>query len=231
MKSIPRLMRGTKAIEAAAPGKRAANKADKLRRITSAARELFVENGYDGTTMRDIAARAKVGFGTIFDYASNKRDLLFLIFNPELEQALDQSLAAAATEKNFIDKLMALFSGYYALYAREKEISRLVLRELTFFSTGSEAKKFIVHRARFLKSVNKTVREAMAAGVLRAGEPELVGRIIFALFAWEVRRWLADEAPSVARGLTDLRQLLAVQIAGFEPNSDQPVRAKRQRGS
>ena len=114
-------------------GRRAANKADKLRRITQATRELFVEKGFDGTTMRDIAARAGVGFGTLFDYAASKRDFLFLLFNPELETVLDESAAAAATEPLFIDKMMAFFGGYYALYARDRAIARAVLRELTFF--------------------------------------------------------------------------------------------------
>jgi len=200
-------------------GRRAANKADKLRRITSAARELFLEKGFDGTTMRDISARGGVGFGTLFDYATNKRDLLFLIFNPELQQVLDDSVAAAAQEKVLLDQLMALFSGYYALYARERAMSRAVLRELNFFSEGSEAQKFIDHRSRFMGAVTRLVEQAVAAGRLRPAEPELIGRIIFALFAWEVRRWLAQDAVSVARGLADLRRLLELQIAGFEPVS------------
>ena len=196
-------------------GRRAANKADKLRRITVAARDLFIEKGFDGTTMRDIAARAGVGFGTLFDYSSNKRDFLFLLFNPELESVLDESAAAATTEPLFLDKMMAFFGGYYALYARDRAIARAVLRELTFFSEGGEAQKFLGHRARFLALIVDQVKVAMANGELRPGEPEPVARIIFAIYAWEVRRWLAAEAPSVARGLSDLRELLALQITGF----------------
>ena len=197
------------------PGRREANKADKLGRITSATRELFRLKGFDGTTMRDISGRAGVGFGTLFDYASNKRDLLFLIFNPELEAMLDASSAAAQSEVLLIDQLMALFSGYYALYARDKSMARAALRELTFFSEGVEAQKFVAHRQRFLEDVTARVAAAMAAGELRADDPALVGRIIFALFAWEVRRWLAQEASSIARGLDELRQLLALLLTGF----------------
>ena len=196
-------------------GRRAANKADKLRRITLAARALFVEKGFDGTTMRDIAARAGVGFGTLFDYAASKRDFLFLLFNPELERILDESAPAADGEPLFIDKLMAYFSGYYALYARDRAISRAVLRELTFFHEGGEAEKFLQHRKRFLDLVIAEVITAMERGELRQGQPEPVARVIFAIYAWEIRRWLAADASSVARGLSDLRELLALQIRGF----------------
>lgn len=203
------------AANAKPSGRRAANKADKFRRITTAARELFVERGFDGTTMRDIAGRAGVGFGTLFDYSSNKRDFLFLLFNPELETVLDESAAAARAEPLFLDQVMAFFGGYYALYARDRAIARAVLRELTFFSEGVEAVKFIDHRARFLRLVIEQVKAAMDSGQLRDGDPEPVGRIIFAIYAWEVRRWLSAEAPSVARGLSDLRELLVLQIKGF----------------
>ena len=153
------------AASAKPSGRRAANKADKFRRITAAARELFTERGFDGTTMRDIAARAGVGFGTLFDYSSNKRDFLFLLFNPELETVLDESAAAARAEPLFLDKVMAFFGGYYALYARDRAIARAVLRELTFFSEGVEAVKFIDHRARFLGLVIEQVKAAMDSGV------------------------------------------------------------------
>jgi AcrR family transcriptional regulator len=63
------------------------NKLDKLRRIKAAARELFREQGYDNATTREIARRADVGLGTLFSYASDKRDLLFLIYN-DMQEAL-----------------------------------------------------------------------------------------------------------------------------------------------
>lgn len=214
-------------VEIAKPGKRAENKADKLRRITAAAHALFVEKGFDGTTMRDIAARAGVGFGTLFDYASNKRDLLFLLVNPELEQVLDDAIVSADAEAEFIDKLMAMFGGYYTYYAREKNISRIILRELTFFTEGVEALKFVDHRARFMEKVNALTRAAMADGQITQAPEELVGRIIFGLYAWEVRRWLATPVPSVARGLADLREMLELQLSGLKPLSRSDGRRAR----
>ena len=67
------------------PGLRERNKIEKLQRITAAARDLFIEKGFDETTTREIAQRAHVGLGTLFLYATDKRDLLFLICTEELE--------------------------------------------------------------------------------------------------------------------------------------------------
>ncbi|HEU0045407.1 TetR/AcrR family transcriptional regulator [Sphingomonas sp.] len=199
----------------AKPGRRAQNKADKLRRITDAAHRLFVEKGFDGTTMRDIATGAGVGFGTLFDYAANKRDLLFLTFNPKLESVLDAGLRAVNMETNVVDRLMALFSGYYALYGRERDMSRAVLRELNFFSEGAEAQKFLGHRDLFIAAVQEQFAHGIETGELRAIPVDVAGRAVFALYAWEVRRWLAADHPSLARGLLDLRTLLDTVIEGF----------------
>ena len=70
------------------------NKLDKLRRIKAAARELFLEQGYDNATTREIARRAEVGLGTLFSYASDKRDLLFLIYN-DMQEALTRTAFSA----------------------------------------------------------------------------------------------------------------------------------------
>src|SRR5579863_312497 len=97
---------------AGAIGLRAKNKAAKLQRIRKAARALFVKRGYDDTTMRDIAKRANVGFGTLFTYASDKRDLLFLIFNDELDNVVESAFARASREKSFVEQLLAYFGGF-----------------------------------------------------------------------------------------------------------------------
>ncbi len=46
---------------------------------------MFIAKGFDDTTTREIAQRASVGIGTLFIYADNKRDLLFLVANDELQ--------------------------------------------------------------------------------------------------------------------------------------------------
>ena len=53
--------------------------------LADAAAELFLENGYAGTTVDDIARRAGVSRGTFFNYFEAKSDLFWL--------DLDQSLA------------------------------------------------------------------------------------------------------------------------------------------
>lgn len=53
-----------------------ADDGDKRSAILAAALELFVERGYYGTAVPNVAARAKVAAGTIYRYFRNKEDLV-----------------------------------------------------------------------------------------------------------------------------------------------------------
>ena len=201
-------------------GRRAANKGDKLRRIRAAARELFIEKGYEGATMRDIAARSGVGFGTLFDYATNKRDLLFLIFNPELVATLEASYERARAEASYLDQAMKLFEGFYRLYYSEPSLARDLLRELNFYRTGTEAMKFMAQRTDFLDALETLTAAAQARGELISGVPtQSITRILFAVFAWEVRRWVGSDPLDMDEGLTELRNLIGLQVRGLSKPS------------
>jgi AcrR family transcriptional regulator len=59
-------------------------------RIIEAARELFLERGYDGVSVGDIAERAEVGRTTFFRYFGDKQEVVF-----GQEQDLLDTVAAA----------------------------------------------------------------------------------------------------------------------------------------
>ena len=71
------------------------NKADKQQRIQEAARYLFSTQGFDATSTREIAERARVGLATLFLYAADKRDLLFLAGNDDLERGPSAACSSA----------------------------------------------------------------------------------------------------------------------------------------
>jgi AcrR family transcriptional regulator len=67
--------------------------ASSRRTLEEAAAELFLEQGYDRTTVDDIARRAGVGRATFFNYFASKPDLLWL----DVDEALDRLADALAS--------------------------------------------------------------------------------------------------------------------------------------
>src|ERR1700692_4090483 len=94
-------------------GLREQNKVEKSQRIRTAARQLFSKHGYETATLRQIAKRAHVGLGTLFNYAQDKRDLVFLIFNEELAAVTDEALRATETQERLLGKLIGLCQPHY----------------------------------------------------------------------------------------------------------------------
>lgn len=197
-------------------GRREANKRDKLRRIKAAARALFLEKGYDEATMREIARRADVGLGTLFMYASNKRDLLFLIYNDEQERLTGAAFAAPPPGRSFRDRVVAGFAPYYRFFAEEPVFMRYVLRELTFYSDGKQAGRFNDGREAIVDEIAALLRAARDDGELasRAGD-RAVAQLVFGIFQAEVRRWLMDSRPDPDTGLRRLRRTLGILVEGL----------------
>jgi len=201
-------------------GLRERNKAEKLQRIRKAARALFAKRGYDDTTMRDIAKRAEVGFGTLFTYASDKRDLLFLIFNDELDTVVDSAFARATSEKAFVERLLAYFGAFYRFFAPQPELSRVVLREMTFYLTGRQAEQFQASCARMVQHLASFVGDARASRQVEPDEDSpIIAQALLSTFASELRRWIAADDPVLAEGLAKLRRMLLLQIAGLAPRT------------
>src|SRR4051794_22644077 len=180
------------------PGKRQLNKAEKLRRIKDAARGLFLSQGFDDATTRAIADRADVALGTLFTYASNKRDLLFLVGNDMLEEmariAAEKIRPHLSVVRNLIDALRPL----YAFFGTQPKLSRLILRELVFYDSGVQAKRAIATRMAMISVVTEIIQHAIDKGEITShADTEHTAWIIFSIYQAEVRFWLRDDKPNV----------------------------------
>src|SRR5689334_19942174 len=122
-------------------------------RIRAAAAELFTRHGYGAATMRQIAARAHVGLGTLFNYAEDKRDLVFLTVNEELNAITDGALPAPRPGQPLASQLAAVFAVHYRWLAAQPALARILLQELTFYSSGKQAATFHSIRKRLIGGV------------------------------------------------------------------------------
>jgi AcrR family transcriptional regulator len=206
-------LKSRKSIE---PGLRELNKLEKRQRIRAAVRALFSRHGYETATLRQIAQRAHVGLGTLFNYAQDKQDLVFLVFNEELAEVTTEALNAALTRRRLLDQLLALSRQHYKFFAKNPALSRILLKELTFYSDGKQAAEFQRIRGRLLAGIEEVVRAAQRERQIRSDEDAaLIARHIFLVFAGALRWWIAGRRPDPAKGLANLKRLLELQIGGL----------------
>ncbi len=201
-------------------GLRERNKLDKLRRIKEAASELFVRKGFDDTTTREIAVRAGVGLGTVFVYAATKRDLLFLLVNDDLHEVAEKAAASVDPDQPMLDNLLQVFGGHYRYFKRQPALSRLALREMSFYAIGPEAQKFLKTRERLIAVIGEIVDAAIVRQEIAPREEStLIASVIFAIYQTELRHWLSSDDLNVARGLDHLRRRLLLLMNGLSPRA------------
>ena len=197
-------------------GLRERKKLETRDRIRAAAAELFTRHGYGAATMRQIAARAHVGLGTLFNYAGDKRDLVFLIFNEELNAITDVALAAPRPAQPLAAQLLAVFAVHYRWLAAKPALARILLQELTFYSSGKQAATFHSIRKRLIDGVEALVRGARERGeVLTKEKPALIARHIFFTYSASLRWWIAAPHPDPEAGIRELKRLLVLQVQGL----------------
>jgi AcrR family transcriptional regulator len=166
--------------------------------------------------MRQIAQRAHVGLGTLFNYAEDKRDLVFLIFNEELNAVTDVALAAPRAGQPLAEQLIAVFREHFRWLAGKPALARILLQELTFYSSGKQAATFHSIRKRLMDGVEALVAAAQKAGqVHRREKPGVIARHIFFVYSASLRWWIAAPKPDPEKGVADLRRLLTLQFDGL----------------
>jgi AcrR family transcriptional regulator len=73
--------------------------AEKRREIVDAARALFLDVGYESTSMSAIASAAGVASNTIYWYFKDKDELLVAVLDAELERGMAKFLRGPATDR------------------------------------------------------------------------------------------------------------------------------------
>ena len=102
--------------------------------ILSAGRDLFLSNGYQGTSVDQIAASAEVSKQTVYKHFGDKRELLLNIVNEALTDAVAPFLdriGALAQAADLEAELTALAADYLRAVLQESvvQLRRLVVGE------------------------------------------------------------------------------------------------------
>ena len=209
-------------------GLRERHKFDKLERISNAAHRLFSREGYEGTTLREIAKEAEVALGTLALYARDKRDLILMLFNKVIPPLLDQGRKNAKLATSLPDSMIAFFEPFYVAYANNPTLYRIVLSQIYSGTSSVHGNENNLIRKGLIDDLADLIRRAVTAGECSTGtDPTLQAKSFYFLYFAAVRAWLADESPVVKVGTAELRALFEHHIAGLPPPSRKSSKARR----
>jgi AcrR family transcriptional regulator len=195
--------------------RREQQKAETKALILDAARRLFEERGFDGTTMRELAAEAGVGLGTIFAHFPDKGALLMAALLDDLaetDRRIVETLPAAAPIRDQILHVAAAGIGYWC---RRPELSSTLLRQMWFVS-GPWADRRRDETDRFIEFVSELLEAARERGELR-GDVDLreTAEAMYSFYLGRIVRAVGDEGLDAEALLRDMAGFVDQLLEGI----------------
>ena len=198
-----------------AAGRRARNKETTKSRIVAAALALFRGKGFDATTTKAIALKARVAEGTVFNYFPTKEDIALHFLEQEVEHAMaavrdNKRLGKAPIE----EKLFALVQTQLEFLApHERFIGAAFVQalhpgsKLGLFSPSAQELQF-----RYLAFVQELVDEAVRRGELSAAS-WWTPHVFWVYYLGILLYWLHDQSPGKQQTLAFLDRSLKIGVA------------------
>ncbi len=134
--------------------------------ILQAAAELFLEQGYEGFSLRKLAERLGYSATNLYHYFTNKDDLLFTLVDDAFLQFAEQLAAASESTQDPLQRLQAIaiaylhfgltYPAYYQLMFMQHSTFLLEYRQ------GTHEPRIAAFRI-----LKQTVQQAIDAGVVR----------------------------------------------------------------
>jgi AcrR family transcriptional regulator len=101
--------------------------------IVRAGFDLFYEHGYEGTTLRQLAAEVGIQQGSLYNHILSKQDLLAYLCRQHMEAlltALDSALAGVTDPAEQLRTFVAFHVGYHVERKREVFVVNSEIRSL-----------------------------------------------------------------------------------------------------
>ena len=199
----------------APPRRRADQKEATRARIVAAALALFRTRGFDATTTKAIARKARVAEGTVFNYFPTKEDIALFFLAQEVELAIDAVQKNTRLRKAPIEeKLFTLVQTQLEFLApHERFIGSAFVHalkpgsKLGVFSPAAQALQF-----KYLAFVQELVDEAIRRGELKAAG-WWTPQVFWIYYLGVLLYWLHDPSPGKQQTLAFLDRSLKIGIA------------------
>jgi AcrR family transcriptional regulator len=197
---------------------------DRREQILAAATDLFARQGFQGTTTREIAHRARVNEAIIFRHFPSKEDLYWAVIDHKCEQGGTPEIVAEYTSKGL--PLAEVFAGIAGALMRLRQRDPGLLRLMLFCALEQHElsrRLFRTHMADFYNSLAQYIRKEIRAGRLRDVDPLMAARGFWGMISYHFMvQELFVAKPSAGSNVEEeIRVLVDVWLRGMMRQSEQ----------
>ncbi|GAB4283110.1 MAG: TetR/AcrR family transcriptional regulator [Deferrisomatales bacterium] len=183
------------------------------RQIVDAAVHLFFEVGYEGASLRDLAARVGINKATIYHYFESKEEILFHIVREVGQELLRGVREAASRPGSPLDRLEAMIRfqiGY--MEGHVEQVKVLVEEKKSLRADLQKTSK--ATESEILRLYKEVLNQCEAGGQVRPVHLTTAAFGILGQINW-LYHWYRPEGPLPIRELAD--QVVALLFRGLLP--------------
>lgn len=161
--------------------------------ILKAAASVFSEKGYASSTIHDIAVKADIGDGTIYNYFPGKREILLTIAGKQSE-AINQLFVSTERVETPGD-LVRIVQKSYDIMLEQSSYTRIMISEALI--DDEFLNRYVLERLRNVILFTRAfIEERIKSHDLRPVDPDLAARAFVAAFGGLILPALRGVAPS-----------------------------------
>jgi TetR/AcrR family transcriptional regulator, cholesterol catabolism regulator len=154
----------------------------KRKEIFDASVHLFLEKGFNETSMREIARAAGVGKSTLYDYFKSKDEIMVSYFENEIQIITDNAQKIIKQDLGVTEKLRKIMHMHLEYLVDNKNFYLKLTVASQTLSLGSQ-QKIQAKRYAYQDMLRALVEEGMGTGEFRTVNSLFAARSIFTLLS------------------------------------------------
>lgn len=159
---------------------RSSPRADPHERILDEAARLFIQQGYQGVSMRAIAEAVGVSKAGLYYHFEDKEALFLGVLLSNIE-ALERLVAEVHDVGDIRSQLRTLLGGIASHMTGRRRIIQLAEQDVVHLSPEAQRAMYGAYRAAFIDPIHAILQRAQARGELRPVDTEQLTRLVLGL--------------------------------------------------
>jgi AcrR family transcriptional regulator len=151
-------------------------KPDKRDAIVEAARDLFMTEGYETTTIAQVAKKAGVAVGTVYLYFKNKQEMLFAVKGDWEQQVIEAMADPEIHRLPFVERAYPMIKACFDVCARQTELVQMM--RLTPQTVGSIKDHEFQNPVGLLTMIGQFLEAGIAEGAFRVVDTQCAAVMI-----------------------------------------------------
>jgi TetR/AcrR family fatty acid metabolism transcriptional regulator len=187
---------------------------NKKRLILQVANEVFAEKGFQAATISQIARKANIAEGSIYDYFKNKEDLLFSIPEDRMENFLFGLQEHLKGIRGALEKLRKLIWYHLDFYERNQDYTRLLLLDLRQNPRFNQSRAYGMIR-QYSKMILQVIEEGKREKSIRREVDSYILRdlILGTIEHFTIRGFIMGRFPNLSAGAEYLHDAIISGVA------------------